>query len=121
MLVNFLPVLKRAFTYYRTDMAHSQQNHRTLNHYRLWQLDDAGSILKVCPLLRLIQYCSCDQIEEMRWAEHVARMGDRRGVAGFRRGNLREGDHLEVPGVEGGLTLGWVFRKWDVGKWTGSS
>jgi len=40
--------------------------------------------------------------------------------AGFRRGNLREADHLEVPGVDGRITLGWIFRKWDVGAWNGS-
>jgi len=39
--------------------------------------------------------------------------------AGFRRGNLREGDHLEVPGVDWRMTLGWISRRWDVGIWTG--
>ena len=35
-------------------------------------------------------------------------------------GNLRERDHLEVPGVDK-LILRWIFRKWDVGVWTGLS
>jgi hypothetical protein len=61
------------------------------------------------------------KLRKMRWAENVAHMGDRRGVVGFRRGNLREKYHLEVPGAEGRLILGWIFRKWDVGIWTGSS
>ena len=39
---------------------------------------------------------------------------------GFRRANLRKEDHLEVPGVEGRITLGLIFRKWDVVAWTGS-
>ena len=39
---------------------------------------------------------------------------------GFRRTNLREEDHLEVPGVEGRITLRLIFRKWDVVAWTGS-
>jgi len=37
------------------------------------------------------------------------------------RGNLWEGDHLGDPGVDGKLKLRWIFRKWDVGVWTGSS
>jgi len=36
-------------------------------------------------------------------------------------GGLREGDHLGDPGIDGGIILRWIFRKWDVGKWTGSS
>jgi len=33
--------------------------------------------------------------------------------------NVRERDHLEDPGVEGRVILRWLFRKWDVGVWTG--
>jgi len=47
---------------------------------------------------------------------HVARMGE----TGFRCGNLRERDHLRDPDVES-IILRWVFRKWGVGVWNGSS
>jgi len=30
-------------------------------------------------------------------------------------------NHLEDPGVDGRIILRWIFRKWDVGVWTGSS
>jgi hypothetical protein len=48
----------------------------------------------------------------MRWAGHVARMGQRRGVcAGFWCKNLRERDYLEDPGLGGRIILRWIFRK----------
>jgi len=55
------------------------------------------------------------ELRRMRWAEHVARMGDRRGVKRFWWGNLRERDHLGDPGVDRRIILRWIFRKWDVG------
>jgi len=38
---------------------------------------------------------------------------------GFWWGNLRERDHLEDSGMDGRLIFRWIFRKWDVGVWTG--
>jgi len=47
-------------------------------------------------------------------------MGEKEEVyTRFWRGNLRERDHLEDPDVDGRI-LRWIFRKWDVGAWTGS-
>jgi len=40
---------------------------------------------------------------------------------GFWCGNLRERVHLGDPGVDGKITLRWIFRKWDVEVWIGSS
>jgi hypothetical protein len=36
---------------------------------------------------------------------------------GFWWGNLRDRE----PGIDGRIILGWIFRKWDVRVWTGSS
>jgi len=36
-------------------------------------------------------------------------------------GNMKERDHLGDPGVDGRIILRWIFRKWDVGVWTGSN
>jgi len=38
---------------------------------------------------------------------------------GFGGENLRERDHFGDPGVDGRIMLRWIFRKWDVGVWTG--
>ena len=56
---------------------------------------------------------------KMRWARHVARMGDERGCIGSRWGNRRERDHWGDLGVDGWIILGWISRRWDVGMWTG--
>ena len=45
-------------------------------------------------------------------------MGERRGVY---RVLVRERDHLGDPGLGGMIILRWIFRKWGVGVWTGSS
>ena len=55
----------------------------------------------------------------MRWAGHMARMGEERGVIGSCWGNRREGGHWGDLGVDGWILLGWISRMWDVGIWTG--
>jgi len=55
----------------------------------------------------------------MRWAGHVARMGEERGRIGSWCGNRRERDHWGDLGVDGWIILGRISRRWDVGIWTG--
>jgi len=66
-------------------------------------------------------YCSLNIVRvikstRMRWAGHVVRMGERRGVY-----RVLVGKPEADPVVDWRIILGWIFRKWDVGVWTGSS
>jgi len=79
-------------------------------------------------MMRSLMICTAEpdivrviKSRRMRWAGHVARMGERRGYTRFRWEKLRGRDHLEDPGVNGRIILRWLFRKWDVGAWIGSS
>ena len=42
------------------------------------------------------------------------------GIRDFGWGNLRERSHLEDPGTDASIILRWIFRKCDVGVWSGS-
>ena len=66
-------------------------------------------------IVRLIKWI------KMRWAGNVAHMGRGGAYTGFWWGNLKERDQLGVPVLCGKIILRWIFRKWDVGLWTGSS
>jgi hypothetical protein len=61
----------------------------------------------------LTQYCSGDKIE----------MNEMSGFYSTYYREERGRDHLKDPGIEGKIifVLRWIFRKWDVGEWTGSS
>ena len=47
----------------------------------------------------------------MRYAGHVARVGEERGCIGCWWGNRREGDHWGDLGVDGWIILGWISRR----------
>ena len=47
----------------------------------------------------------------MMWAGHVARMGRGEMHTEFWCGNLREGGHMEDPGVDGSIILKRIFKK----------
>jgi hypothetical protein len=57
----------------------------------------------------------------MRLEGHVARLEEGRDVyrvwVGKPEGKIPLGD----PVVDGRIILGWIFRKWDMGVWTGLS
>ena len=48
-------------------------------------------------------------------------MVERRGVYRVLVGKHEGKSHLGDPGVDGRIILRWIFRKWDVGIWTGTS
>ena len=56
----------------------------------------------------------------MRWAGHVARTGERRGLYRVLVGKPEGKNHLEDPGVDGRIILRWTHRKWDMRAWTRS-
>jgi hypothetical protein len=68
-------------------------------------------------------YCSpniCRVVKSrMRWAEHVARMGERRAVYRGLMGQSEGKRPLGRPRCRRGIILKWIFRKWDVVIWTG--
>jgi len=55
----------------------------------------------------------------MRWARHVERMGEERGVYRVKVGKPEGKRPLGNLGVDGWIILGRISRRWDVGIWTG--
>ena len=71
-------------------------------------------------------YCSPNFVwviksKRMRWVGRVARMGERRSAYRVLVGKPEGKRPVVRPGVDGRVILRWIFRKWDVGIWTGSS
>ena len=55
----------------------------------------------------------------MRWAGHVARMGEERGVYRVLVGKPEGKRPMKDLSVDGWIILGRISRRWDVGIWTG--
>jgi len=55
----------------------------------------------------------------MRWAGHVARMGEEREVYGVLLEKPEGRRPLRSPRRRWWMILGWISRRWDVGIWTG--
>ena len=69
-------------------------------------------------------YCSPNIVRvikwrRMRWAGHVARMGEEMGVYRVLVGKPEGKNYWGDLGVHGLIILGWISRRWDVGMWTG--
>jgi hypothetical protein len=69
-----------------------------------------------------------EELNDVYCSPNIVRVIKSWYVAWMRRGevcteiwweNLRERDHWGDPGVDGRIILRWIFRKWDVGVWTG--
>ena len=71
------------------------------------ELNDSRNIVRVIKSRR------------MRWAGHVARMGEERGVYRVLVGKPEGRRPLGRLRHRWGIILGWVSRRWDVGIWTG--
>jgi len=57
----------------------------------------------------------------IKWAGHVVGMWERRGVYRGLVGKPEGRRTLGRPRRRWEIVLSWIFRKWDVGAWTGSS
>jgi hypothetical protein len=97
-------VLRRIFRPRRNEVT---EEWRRLHNGELNNLKPSPNIVRVIKSRR------------MRWAGHVARMGEERGRIGSWWGNRRERDHWGDLSVVAWIILGWISRKWDVGMWTG--
>ena len=90
-----------------TNIQYIQEELRRLHNEELNDLYSSPNIVRVIKSRRI------------RWAEHVARMGEERGRIGSWWGNRREREHWGDLGIDGWIILGWISRRWDVGMWTG--
>jgi hypothetical protein len=55
----------------------------------------------------------------MRWAGHVARMGEKRNTYRLLVGKPEERSHWEDQDVGGWIILGWILWRWNRMMWTG--
>jgi hypothetical protein len=89
-------VLRRIFGPKRNEVT---KEWRRLYNKELYALYSSPNITRVIKSRRL------------RWTGHVVGMGGRRGAYRVLVGNLREGDNLEYPGVNGRIILKWILEK----------
>ena len=70
-------------------------------------------------------YCSPNVLRliksRIRWVGHVAGVREKRGVYRVLVWKRERTNHLGDLSAEEKIILRWIFRKWDLGVWTGSS
>jgi hypothetical protein len=81
------------------DLKERKTSWRKLHNDELHSLYSSPNIVRVIKLRR------------MRWAGHVARMGEGRGVTGFWLRGPKVRGHWEDLGVGGRITLSWTLRE----------
>jgi hypothetical protein len=54
-------------------------------------------------------------LRRLRWAGHVAGMGERRGTYRILIGKPGRRNSLENPGVDGSIVLKWIFERLEGG------
>ena len=59
------------------------------------------------------------KLRRMRWAGHVAHMGEEKGVYRVLVGKPEGRNHWGDLGVDGRIILGWISSRRNVGVWTG--
>jgi hypothetical protein len=65
----------------------------------------------LCSVL-FTKYFSCDQVEN-EMGRACCYFGRGNTHTGFWWENLREGDHLDGPGINWMIILKWIFDKWN--------
>jgi hypothetical protein len=73
----------------------------TLHNDGLYDLYSSPNIIRVIKSRRI------------KWAGHVSRMRERRGIHGVLVGKPRKRGHLKDPDIDGNILLRRIFRKWD--------
>jgi len=77
-----------------------------------------STVIKVVSAL-LTHCCLDDNIEKNEMGRACSTRGE--VYTRFWWGNLRKRDKLGDQGIDGRIILRWIFRKLDVGIWTGSN
>jgi hypothetical protein len=91
-------VLRRIFVPKRDEVTGDR---RRLHNKELYALHSSPNVIQEIKLRRL------------RWAGHIARVGERRGAYRLLVGKSKAVNYLEDPGVDGKIILKRIFEKWD--------